>query len=89
MTPLQSLDGSTPDVSSIMQFSFYERVYYAYDNTRSFPEAENERLGHLVGISENVGHAISYLILTDDTNKILSRSGIEIPSMSVPLCGQD
>ena len=31
----------------------------------------NEKSGRFVGISEHVGHALTFLILTDDTQKII------------------
>jgi hypothetical protein len=42
----------------------------------SFPSETTERKGHFVGISEHVGNAMTYKILTDDTNKIIHRSSI-------------
>jgi hypothetical protein len=41
-----------------------------------FPSETTERKGHFVGISEHVGKAMTYKILTDDTNKIIHRSSI-------------
>ena len=71
--PLQVLDGATPDISPILQFDFYEPVYYkAYES--SFPSESVEKAGRFVGISETVGHALTYKILTDDTKKIIHRS---------------
>ena len=68
--PLQVLDGATPDISPILQFDFYEPVYYkAYES--SFPSESVEKAGRFVGISETVGHALTYKILTDDTKKII------------------
>ena len=34
----------------------------------------NEKLGRFVGISEHVGHALTFMILTEDTQKIILRS---------------
>ena len=39
--PLECLTGSTPDISYLIQFSFWEPVYYAVDN--QFPSASPEK----------------------------------------------
>ena len=74
-TPMDKLTGSTPDISSLLCFRFYERVYYRSDDS-DFPSESTERLGYFVGIAENVGHALTFKVLTDDTNKIIYRSRI-------------
>ena len=74
-TPMEKLTGSTPDISSLLCFRFYERVYYRSDDS-DFPSESTERLGYFVGIAENVGHALTFKVLTDDTNKIIYRSRI-------------
>jgi hypothetical protein len=73
--PLQVLTGITQDISVLMRFHFYEKVYYAVDDT-SFPSDTGESVGRFVGIAESVGNAMTYNILTADTNKILSRSSV-------------
>ena len=70
---MQILTGSTPDISAILQFDFYEPVYYKTEESH-FPSMSNEKSGHFVGISEHVGHALTFMILTDDTQKIIHRS---------------
>jgi len=42
----------------------------------NFPSDCRELCGHFVGISEHVGHAMTYMILTDDTLKIIHRSNV-------------
>ena len=68
--PIQILTGSTPDISALLQFDWYEPVYYRQQES-SFPSKSNEKLGHFVGISEHVGHALTYKVLTDDSQKII------------------
>ena len=74
-TPTEVLTGSTPDISPLLRFGWWEPVYYKLDDS-SFPSDSRERRGHFVGISEHVGHAMTYMILTDDTHKILHRSNV-------------
>jgi hypothetical protein len=55
----------------MLYFSFYEPVYYLVDET-TFPSKQ------WVGVSENVGHFMTYKILTDDTRRIIHRSNIRL-----------
>ena len=73
--PLQLLHGSTVDISPMLQFHFWQKVYYARYDT-PFPSASKEGSGRIVGFSEHVGHALCYKILTDDTKKIIHRSSV-------------
>jgi hypothetical protein len=59
----------------MLYFSFYELVYYLVDET-TFPSKSKELRGRWVGVSENVGHFMTYKILTDDTRQIIHRSNI-------------
>ena len=74
-TPLEALEGSMPDISPLLHFSFWDPVYYKLDDS-DFPSDSTEGRGHWVGITENVGHAMTYKILTDDTKKVIYRSNV-------------
>ena len=74
-TPLEALDGSTPDISPLLRFSFWDPVYYKLDDS-DFPSESTEGRGRWVGIAEHVGHAMTYKILTDDTKKVIYRSNV-------------
>ena len=65
-TPIETLTGSTPDISSLLCFHFWEPVYYRVDDN-DFPSESTEKLGYFVRISEHVGHALTVKVLTDDT----------------------
>ena len=73
--PLQVLTGITPDISSILQFDWYEPVYYKTEESH-FSSMSNEKAGHYVGVSEHVGHALTFMILTNDSQKIIHQSVI-------------
>ena len=73
--PIQRLRGSTPDISPLLCFHFWEEVYYRHDDS-DFPSESTEGHGHFVGIAENVGHSMTFKILTSDTNKIIFRSSV-------------
>jgi hypothetical protein len=71
-TPTEWLLGYTPDITIFLQFRFYEPIYYApYD--AKFPSDSSESLGRFVGIGQNVGHAMTFEILTAN-DKIIHRS---------------
>ena len=56
--------GTTPDTSNILVFIFYKPVYYALEDTK-LGKAQ-EAVGRFVGCSENVGHTMTFKILTND-----------------------
>jgi hypothetical protein len=74
-TPMSVLVGSTSDISILLRFGWWEPVYYKLDDS-DFPSDSPELLGRMVGFSENVGHAMTYKILTDGTDKIIHRSNV-------------
>jgi hypothetical protein len=80
-TPLEVLTGSTPDISVLLQFHFWEPVYYRLDDA-TFPSDGTEQRGRFVGIADSVGDALTYKILNDSTNKILYRSSVR--SANIP-----
>jgi hypothetical protein len=73
--PLQLLTGSTNDISPLLFFKWYEPVYYKLDDS-DFLSNLKEKRGRWVGVSEHVSHAMTFKVLTDDTNKIIYRSNI-------------
>ena len=77
--PLQALEGTTPDISFLLHFSFYEPVYYRIDSSEpdlNFPSSSNEKKGYWVGFADNQGDSLTWRILTEDTQKIIIRSGV-------------
>ena len=77
--PVQALEGTTPDISFMLHLSFYEPVYYRIDSSEpdlNFPSSSNEKKGYWVGFADNQGDHLTWRILTEDTQKIIIRSGI-------------
>ena len=77
--PVQALEGTTPDISFLLHFSFYEPVYYRIDSSEpdlNFPTSSNEKKGYWVGFADNQGDRLILRILTEDTQKIIIHSGI-------------
>jgi hypothetical protein len=58
-----------------LRFRFWEPVYHKLDDS-TFPSESRETLGRFVGIAEQVGHLMTFKILTDDTNKVVFRSNV-------------
>ena len=78
--PVQALQGTTPDVSFMLHFSFYEPVYYRIDSSEpdlNFPSSSNEQKGYWVSFADNQGDSLTWRILTEDTQKIIIHSGIQ------------
>ena len=70
-TPIEKAFGYTPDITVLLQYAYYEPIYY-FDHEQSFPHTK-ELPGHFIGIAENIGDALTYYVLT--TNKtVLARS---------------
>ena len=73
--PLTLLTGSTVDISPLLRFHFWQKVYFInVDST--FPSTSVEVVGNIVGISEHCGHALTYKVLNPKTLKIVYRSAL-------------
>ena len=78
--PVQALEGTTPDISFMLHFSFYEHVNYRINSSEPdfhFSSSSNEKKGHWVGFADNPGDRLTWRILTEDTQKIIICSGIQ------------
>ena len=85
-TPIEWLLGYTPDITVLLQFRFWEPVYYAkYD--AKFPADTTEALGRFVGIGENVGNAMTFKILTEES-KVIHRSVVRSATKEGPFLNQ-
>jgi hypothetical protein len=73
--PIRMSTGSTNDISPLLCFHFCEPAYYKFDDS-DFPSDSHEKCGHFVGISESVGHAMTFKILTDNTLKVIHQSNV-------------
>ena len=71
--PLTALTGDTVDVSPLLRFHFWQKVYYKHAD-HDFPSESKEGVGRIVGISEHVGPALTWKVLTNDTHKVIYRS---------------
>ena len=69
-TPLEVTTGQKTDVSAFLQFRWWEPVYYLAD-ARTYPSESREKLGRWVGIAENQGDALTYMVLDDISGKVV------------------
>ena len=68
-TPTEWLLGFTTDIAVLLLFIFHQPVYYC-----SFDKDDDEEiLGQFAGIAENVGHSLTFKIVTNG-GKTISRS---------------
>jgi len=73
--PLQILLGVTIDVSPLLRFYWYQPVLYNVDNA-SFPSESHESLGYFVGVVTHCGHAMTFKVLSAESQRVLIRSQV-------------
>ena len=73
MYPLFALTGSTNDIT---YFYFWQPVYFRHGESTIFLSESKESHGRFVGIAEHVGHAMSFKVLANDSQKVLFCSAI-------------
>ena len=86
-TPLQALTGQVPDISHFLHFSFWEPVYYKVNENESdhrFPSQFNEKGGHWVGFADNKGDHLTWKILTDETQCIITSLALRSANKTSP-----
>jgi len=71
MHPLFALTGSTNDISMLSYFYFWQPVYFRHGESTIFLSESKESHGHFVGFAEHVSHAMTFKVLTDDSQKVL------------------
>jgi hypothetical protein len=70
--PLEARHGGLQDISAFLEYKFYKEILYL-DSDKSFPSSK-EKPGWWLGVAHNVGDAMTFKILTHDTEKIICRS---------------
>lgn len=77
-TPYEVLLGSTPDVSVMLHFEFWEPVLIQnYRQSAGFPSESNEVLVRIVGYSDHVGHSVTFKVWNEETSQLLYRSRVK------------
>ena len=73
LPPLTKMYGTMIDISAYLNFYFYQPVLYSIDR---WPSESLEKSGRWMGVAHNVGDALTYNILMDDTNKVIYHSAV-------------
>ena len=77
-TPHEAIFGSTPDISVLLQFEFWEPVLIQnYRPSAGFPSESTEIAVRVVGYAENVGHDITFKVWNEETQQLLFRSRLK------------
>jgi hypothetical protein len=66
--------GVTPDISALLSFHIYEPIYYL--DIEEHTPFSKEKAGYWLGVAHSVGDALTYHILTDETQTVIQRSVI-------------
>jgi hypothetical protein len=74
LTHIEVATGIKADISPLLQFHWWGPVFFQADH--GFPSSSRERYGRWVRISENQGSVLTYLVLTYDTQQVLTRSNV-------------
>ena len=84
--PLLSLTGITPDISIILLFTFYQRVFYAtYD--QHFPSESEERAGYWVGFGEHCRDTMTHKIKDHEPRKLSIEVQLDPNNLLLPTIG--
>ena len=67
-------EGHTPDISSLLQFQFWEVVYYKIEPKRFPDSVGSEGVGHWLGRATNIGDGMVHHTLMAGTDTIINRS---------------
>ena len=81
--PLEVLTGQTIDISIILVFLFWDVVCVSRHHDKECrgqigSKKSSEMRGHFVGFSHDVGHALTFKVLTCDANKIIHQSRLRL-----------
>ena len=84
--PLQVLHGQTVDISILLCFMFWDVVYVPRYKSTDYNgqighNKSSEIRGRFVGFSWDVGNAMTFKVLTDDTRKVICRSRIRLAAI--------
>jgi hypothetical protein len=63
ITPIEEATGVKSGISPLLKFHWWELVLYQAEG--AFPSGSREKSGTWVGIAENQGDLLTYLVLTD------------------------
>ena len=83
-TPYEMREGHTPDITTLIQFQFWEAVHFKIE-PKKFPESGgSEGVGHWLGRAMDMGDGMVHHILIAGTETIINRSMIRSVHSHLP-----
>ena len=82
ITPFEKWYGYTPDISALLSFHFFEKVFYL-ECDEQFPSS-NDKAGYILGVAMNAGDALTFKILSDDHETTIYQSAVRSASPRSP-----
>ena len=79
---MEAAFGSTPDISNLLVFTWYQPVLYHVHNAKFLNS--RELAGRFVGIAENMGDTLTFWVVTNDTRQIIARSVVRAANEGTP-----
>ena len=81
--PLEILTGQTIDISICLCFLFWDVVYCSCCAENDYheqvgSEKSDEIRGRFVGFAWDIGHTLTFKVLTDDTRRVIKRSRLRL-----------
>jgi len=77
--PQEAATGETPDICILLFFVFWDIAHCArHANKQPGSQKGQEMRGRFVGFAWDVGHKLTFLVLTDDTQKVIKRSVLRL-----------
>ena len=74
-TPYEKAFHVQPDISVLLQFRWWEPVYFRVEHP-TFPSDSPELRGRFVGVAENQGDVLTFLVLNEATGRVVARSSV-------------
>jgi len=85
-TPYEMVHGNTPDISAIMEFTFYELVFYIINVPGNFP-LPKRRIGRWLGPSKQISSDLVYKIRTKSGNVLTTSAVFPVTAVDRDLPG--
>ncbi|MEM7375767.1 MAG: hypothetical protein AAF587_44660, partial [Bacteroidota bacterium] len=83
-TPFEKREGHTPDITTLIQFQFWEVVYFK-EEPKQFPDSGgSEGIGHWLGRASDMGDGMVHHVLIAGTETIINRSMIRSVHSHLP-----
>jgi len=77
--PQEVATGETPDICILLFFMFWDIAHCArHANEQPGSQKGQEIRGRFVGFAWDVGHKLTFLVLADDTRKVIKRSVLHL-----------